>query len=67
FQHGAKRKQKLNVMKKEYDLSKGVRGKFYCANAEFDLPIYLEPGIAEFVQNWRARKRLKQDESLIFF
>ncbi len=38
-------------MKKEYDLSKGVRGKFYCANAEFDLPIHFEVAIDESVKN----------------
>ena len=29
-------------MKKEYDFSKGVRGKFYRKGAELRLPIYLE-------------------------
>lgn len=29
-------------MKKEYDFSKGERGKFYHPDAEFYLPIYLE-------------------------
>ena len=38
-------------MKKEYDLSKRVRGKFYCANAEFDLPIHFEVAIDESVKN----------------
>lgn len=37
-------------MKKEYNFSNGVRGKFYNADAEFNLPIYLESEIAEFVQ-----------------
>jgi len=36
-------------MKKEYDFSKGERGKFYSPGAEFRVPIYLEPEIAEFV------------------
>jgi hypothetical protein len=30
-------------MKREYDFSKGVRGKFYRKGAELRLPIYLEP------------------------
>jgi hypothetical protein len=37
-------------MKKEYDFSKGVRGKFYVPNTEFNLPIYLEPEIEEFIE-----------------
>ncbi len=45
-------------MKKEYDFSKGVRGKFHNADAEFNLPIYLEPEIAEFVQKLAAEKNL---------
>lgn len=28
-------------MKKEYDFSKGVRGKFFRKNAQLHLPIYL--------------------------
>ncbi len=30
-------------MRREYDFSKGVRGKFYRKGAEFRLPIYLDP------------------------
>ena len=29
-------------MKREYDFSKGVRGKFYLKGAELRLPIYLD-------------------------
>ena len=36
-------------MKKEYDFSKGVRGKFYDENAQFNIPIYLEPEVENFV------------------
>jgi hypothetical protein len=43
-------------MKAEYDFSKGERGKFYYPNAEFNLPIYLEPEIAEFVQKLATEK-----------
>jgi hypothetical protein len=35
-------------MEKEYDFSNGVRGKFYNKDAEFQLPIYLEPEIESF-------------------
>jgi hypothetical protein len=47
-------------MKKEYDFSKGVRGKFYHADAEFNLPIYLEPEIAEFVRKLAIEKQVDQ-------
>lgn len=43
-------------MKKEYDFSKGERGKFYHAEAEFDLPIYLDPDVAVFLQKVAAKK-----------
>ncbi len=33
-------------MKKEYDFSKGERGKFYHADARLEFPIYLEPDVA---------------------
>jgi len=36
-------------MKEEYDFSNGERGKFYTQNATFNLPIYLEPEIENFI------------------
>lgn len=44
-------------MKKEYDFSKAERGKFYHPDVELNIPIYLEPDVAEVV---RARAN-KQD------
>jgi hypothetical protein len=49
-------------MKKEYDFSKGERGKFYNADAEFNLPIYLEPKIAEFVGKSADEKKVDRSE-----
>jgi len=43
-------------MKKEYDFSGGERGKFYHAEAEFDLPIYLDRDVAVFLQKVAAKK-----------
>jgi hypothetical protein len=37
-------------MRKEYDFSKGVRGKFYRPNAELRIPVYLEPEAAAFLR-----------------
>lgn len=36
-------------MKPEYDFSKGVRGKFFKANAELRLPIYLDSDIQQYL------------------
>lgn len=62
-------------MRKEYDFSKGVRGKFYRTNAELNLPIYLEPDVAKFVRELARAKNtaieaivnswLRQDIALI--
>jgi len=37
-------------MKKEYDFSKGVRGKFYRGAATLRIPVYLEPDAAAFLR-----------------
>ena len=42
-------------MKRQYDFSKGVRGRFFRPDAELNIPIYLEPRIAEAVRE-HARK-----------
>lgn len=44
------------MMKKEYDFSKGERGKFYHPDVELNIPIYLEPDVAEVVRE-RANKQ----------
>lgn len=46
------------MRKKEYDFSKGVRGKFYRPNAKLNLPIYLDDDIAEFIQMYAKRKKV---------
>ena len=37
-------------MKAEYDFSKAERGKFYDLKAVFNLPIYLEKDVDEFMR-----------------
>lgn len=49
-------------MKAQYDFSHGERGKFYHPDAEFHLPIYLEPDIAEFLQAIAVKKQIAVDE-----
>ena len=43
-------------MKKEYDFSKGERGKFFNQDAELCLPVYLEPDIADFMRKIAGQK-----------
>jgi hypothetical protein len=43
-------------MKKEYDFSKGERGKFYRPGVELNIPVYLEADVAKVVQE-RARRK----------
>ncbi len=45
-------------MKREYDFSKGVRGRFYRKGAELRLPIYLDAKLQEQVERL-ARKNGK--------
>ena len=49
-------------MKKEYDFSKGIRGKFYNPAAEFNLPIYLEPEIEEFIRKLAKEKDVERSQ-----
>lgn len=36
-------------MKEQYDFSKGVRGKFYHADAVFQLPVYLDAQVQDYL------------------
>ena len=51
-------------MKAEYDFSKGERGKFHRPNAEFNIPIYLDPDVDEFIRRL-ASKKGKDTEQLV--
>ena len=44
-------------MKKEYDFSQGERGKFYHPEATLNLPVYLEPDVADFMQKLSIKKQ----------
>jgi len=45
-------------MRKEYDFSKGERGKFYRPGVELNLPIYLEPDVAKFLREIAQAKNM---------
>ena len=49
-------------MKREYDFSKGERGKFYHPDVELDIPVYLDPEVAAFVQKAAASKGIDVEE-----
>jgi cytidylate kinase len=43
-------------MKREYDFSKGVRGKFYRKGAEVRLPIYLDAKLQRRLEHLARKK-----------
>ena len=49
-------------MKKEYDFSGGIRGKFHNPDGEFDLPIYLDKENAEFIGRLSAEKKIDRNQ-----
>lgn len=49
-------------MKAEYDFSKAERGKFYDPKVVFNLPIYLEKDIAEFMRKLADEKGKNVEE-----
>jgi hypothetical protein len=51
-------------MKEEYDFSKGERGKFYRKDATFNLPIYLEPEVENFI-SILAKKQKKNINEIV--
>jgi len=44
-------------MKKEYDFSKGERGKFFRKDIKINIPIYLEADALEFVKSIAKKKK----------
>jgi hypothetical protein len=44
-------------VRKEYDFSKGERGKFFRKDAEFKLPVYLDEDNLSFVTKIAGRKK----------
>lgn len=44
-------------MKKEYDFSKGTRGKFFRPDAKINLPVYLDAEVQDFVQRVAEQKQ----------
>ncbi len=49
-------------MKREYDFSKGEKGKFYNKKAEFQIPVYLDSEIQEFINKLALKKKKNPDD-----
>jgi hypothetical protein len=49
-------------MKREYDFSKGERGKFFRPNAELRLPIYLDLDVQAYLAEHAAQKGIPLGE-----
>jgi hypothetical protein len=45
-------------MKKEYDFSKGERGKFFHPDVKLKMPIYLDEEVSAFVEKIAKKKGL---------
>ena len=43
-------------MKKQYDFSKGERGKFYRPDMKLKIPIYLDEEVSAFVEKIASKK-----------
>ena len=54
----------VSEMRKEYDFSQGERGKFFQKDAKFNLPVYLEDDILDYIENI-ARKRKADVSSVV--
>ena len=50
-------------MRKEYDFSKGERGKFYSPDMKLNIPIYLDEEVSAFVDKIASKKKI--DRSLV--
>ena len=49
-------------MKKEYDFSKGVRGKFYIDRDSIEMPVYLDKSVKEFFFKAASKKNISVDK-----
>jgi hypothetical protein len=45
-------------MRKEYDFSKGERGKFYSPDMKLNIPIYLDEEVSVFVDKIASKKKI---------
>jgi hypothetical protein len=51
-----------NVMKREYDFSKAVQGKFYRPVEKLEIPVYLDKEVKEFFSKTASKKKIHLDK-----
>ena len=51
-----------NTVKKEYDFSKAVQGKFYRPIAKLEIPVYLDREVKEFFSKTASKKKIDIDK-----
>jgi hypothetical protein len=49
-------------MKKEYDFSKGVKGKFFTEPENIEIPVYLDKTVKEFYLKAAMKKNISIDK-----
>ena len=49
-------------MKKQYDFSKGIKGKFYIPESEIELPVYLDKENQKYYLNLAKEKNIAMSE-----
>ena len=49
-------------MKKEYDFSKGERGKFYTDQDKIEMPVFLDKSVKEFFSKAASKKNISVDK-----
>jgi hypothetical protein len=49
-------------MKTEYNFSKGERGKFTNPDGEFNLPIYLDREVADYVEKLSVERKVDRSQ-----
>lgn len=49
-------------MKKEYDFSRAIQGKFYRPIEELEIPVYLDKEVKEFFSKTASKKKIDIDK-----
>jgi len=52
----------MQTMKREYDFSKGTRGKFYKPGAQLNLPVYLDAQVQAYLAGKATKKGVPLSE-----
>lgn len=51
-------------MRKEYDFSKGKKGKFYRPDMKLNIPIYLDEEVSAFVDKIASEKKIDRSSAV---